>query len=396
MKRAVSVITKLNALLAVLFLGMAGLAGFAWSMLPPADRGLFLSGAAGWTAVVMLLALALRLSIRAGILRSIRAAAHVIGRVAEGDLTARVGIQAHGETQKMLRGLEQMTADLALIVGRVADSSRTVAARSAQIAHGHRELSARTEHQASTLEETASSLEELTSTVALNADTAREASDLAREAAGIAERGGAAVADVVRTMQGISASAGRIGEISSVIDGIAFQTNLLALNAAVEAARAGEQGRGFAVVAAEVRSLSQRCAEAAREIKGLIGDAVAKVDDGSRLVETAGGTMEEVVTSVRRVNALIGDIAGASREQSAGIVQINTAIAEMEQGVQQNASLVQEAAEATASLAEQAEDLQRLVARFQLADTPPQAAARSGTAPPRPAQAAAAWVALPG
>jgi methyl-accepting chemotaxis protein len=388
MKKAVSVIIKLNALLALLFLGMASVAGLAWGMLPEADRDLFLGSAAGVTALVMLLALVLRLSIRSGILRSIRAAAHVIGRVAEGDLTARVGIQAHGETQKMLRGLEQMTADLALIVGRVAGSSRTVAARSAQIAHGHRALAARTEQQASTLEETASSLEELTSTVALNAATARQASELARAAAGVAERGGEVVANVVRTMQGISTSAGRIGEISSVIDGIAFQTNLLALNAAVEAARAGEQGRGFAVVAAEVRTLAQRCAEAAREIKGLIGDAVAKVDDGGRLVATAGGTMEEVVASVRQVNALIGDIAEASREQSAGIGQINTAIAEMEQGVHQNASLVQEAAEATASLAQQAEDLQRLVSRFQLAEErQPQPQAR---------MAAGAWAALPG
>jgi methyl-accepting chemotaxis protein len=282
-----------------------------------------------------------------------------------------VSLRAYGETEKMLRGLERMTADLAALVGAVDRSARAVAAGSARIAQGHRDFAWRTETQASTLEETASSLEELTSTVAHNADTAREASQLARDAAGVAARGGEVVADVVRTMDGISASAGRISDISSVIDGIAFQTNLLALNAAVEAARAGEQGRGFAVVAAEVRTLAQRSAEAAREIKSLISDSVAKVDAGHKLVNTAGETMHEIVESVRKVSVLIAEIAAASNEQSAGIVQVNTAIAELEQGVQQNAGLVQEASEATGSLAEQADLLQRMVARFQLADGQP-------------------------
>jgi methyl-accepting chemotaxis protein len=318
----------------------------------------------------MLFAVWLRVSIRTGIISSIRAASHVIGRVAEGDLTARVSVRAYGETEKMLRGLERMTGDLAALVGEVSRSARTVAADSAQLAQGHRDLAQRSEHQASTLEETASSMEELTSTVAHNAETAREASELARTASDVATRGGQLVSDVVRTMDGISASAARIGDISGVIDAIAFQTNLLALNAAVEAARAGDQGRGFAVVAAEVRTLAQRSAEAAREIKGLIGESAAKVEAGHQLVTTTGDTMQEIVAAARKVAELIGEIAAASREQSAGIGQVNIAVAEMEQGVQQNAALVQEAAEATASLAAQADTLQRVIARFQVADTP--------------------------
>ena len=378
-----SVITKLNLMLALLLAGMGSLTVLGWRAVPDADRDLFLATALGIVAVVMLVGLALRLTIRAGILRSIRAAAHVIGRVAEGDLTARVGIRAHGETQKMLQGLERMTADLATLVGEVTRSARSVAAGSSRIAQGHRDLAWRTEHQASTLEETASSIEELTATVAHNADTAREASELARNASQLATRGGEVVADVVRTMDGISSSASRINEISSVIDGIAFQTNLLALNAAVEAARAGEQGRGFAVVAAEVRTLAQRSAEAAREIKGLIGDSVGQVRAGSQLVATAGDTMGEIVSSVGKVSALIAEIAAASQEQSAGIGQVNTAVAEMEQGVQQNAALVQEAAQATSSLAERAEALMQLVARFRTAEEVAEIAepVRSGTRP---------------
>jgi methyl-accepting chemotaxis protein len=219
-------------------------------------------------------------------------------------------------------------------------------------------------------------MEELTSTVAHNADNAREASQLARNAADVATRGGQVVAEVVATMDGISGSAHRISEISSVIDGIAFQTNLLALNAAVEAARAGDQGRGFAVVAAEVRTLAQRSAAAAKEIKTLIGDSVAQVEAGHRLVGTAGETMQDIVASVRKVSDLIGEIAAASREQSAGIGQVNTAVAEMEQGVQQNAALVQESADATSALAEQAGVLQGMVARFHLGETQAEAPSR--------------------
>ena len=362
----VTVITKLNLMLALFVAGMVLVAALAWGYIPEADRSQFAGGAAAIAAVATLVAVVLRLSIRSGMLASLRAASHVIGRVAEGDLTARVTIRGYGETEKMLRGLERMTADLAALVSEVTGSARTVAANSARLAQGHRDLAWRSEHQASTLEETASSMEELTSTVAQNAETAREASELARTASEVATRGGQLVTEVVATMEGISGSAGRISEISSVIDGIAFQTNLLALNAAVEAARAGEQGRGFAVVASEVRTLAQRSAEAAREIKTLIGDSVGQVQAGHRLVSTTGETMRDIVASVRKVAALIEEIAAASREQSAGIVQVNTAVAEMEQGVQQNASLVQEAAEATAALAAQSDALLRMVARFQV------------------------------
>ena len=365
-----TVITKLYMTLALVLGGMLGILALAWRHIPEAERGGFLTSAGIFMAVVMVLATMLRISIRSGIVANIRAASHVIGRVAEGDLTAKVSVRAYGETEKMLRGLERMTSDLAALVGDVSRSARTVAANSARLAQGHRDLAWRSEHQASTLEETASSMEELTSTVAQNAQTAHEASELARTASEVATRGGKVVADVVQTMDELSASAGRISDISSVIDGIAFQTNLLALNAAVEAARAGDQGRGFAVVAAEVRTLAQRSAEAAREIKALIGDSVARVEAGHKLVENAGGTMGEIVEAVQKVNLLIGEIAAASREQSSGIVQVNTAVAEMEQGVQQNASLVQEAAEATASLADQADALLRIVARFQVAETP--------------------------
>jgi methyl-accepting chemotaxis protein len=361
-----SVTAKLYALLGLMLAGMALVAAFALRFIPQAEHEAFAAGAATIAVLAMALGLVLRFSIRKGIVGSIRAAAQVIARVAEGDLTAKAGVRAYGETEKMLRGLERMTTDLAALVGEVARSSRSVAAASARIAQGHRDLAARTEQQASTLEETASSMEELTATVAHNADTARQASQLARGAAEVATRGGQVVADAVLTMDAIAASAGRISEISSVIDGIAFQTNLLALNAAVEAARAGEQGRGFAVVAAEVRTLAQRSAAAAKEIKALIGDSVAKVQAGHRMVGTAGESMQEIVGSVRKVSELIGEIAAASQEQSSGIGQVNTAVAELEQGVQQNAALVQEAADATSALAGEASGLQGMVARFRL------------------------------
>jgi methyl-accepting chemotaxis protein len=370
MKNHVSVVIKLNGMLALFATALLAVCAIALRWIPEPDRAGFLVPAGSVLVLALGLSVVLRLSIRSGILRSVRAASHVIGRVAEGDLTARVGVSAQGETQKMLDGLALMTRDLGTLVSEVTRSARTVAGSSSQIAQGHRDLAFRTEHQASTLEQTASSMEELTSTVQHNADNARQASELARNASEVARRGGEVVGQVVTTMQGISASAGRISEISSVIDGIAFQTNLLALNAAVEAARAGEQGRGFAVVAGEVRILAKRSAEAAREIKGLIGDSVDKVAAGTRLVGTAGTTMQEIVESVRRVSELIAEIAAASNEQSSGIGQVNTAVAELEQGVQQNASLVQEAASATSSLAEQASLLLGLVARFDLGEGP--------------------------
>ena len=247
-----------------------------------------------------------------------------------------------------------------------AHSARTVADTSAQIAQGNVDLSQRTEEQASTLEETASSMEELTATVGQNADHARQASQLAADASRVAREGGEVVGTVVASMSAISGSSRRIAEIIGVIDGIAFQTNILALNAAVEAARAGEQGRGFAVVATEVRNLAQRSAGAAKEIKGLISESVQQVEAGSRQVDAAGRKMDDVVLAAQKVNQLIAEIAGASQEQRSGIEQVNAAVTAMDQGVQQNASLVEEAAAATESMKGQAAALHASVARFRL------------------------------
>ena len=310
--------------------------------------------------------LAAAFTITRSITRPLHEAVAFARRVAAGDLGARIDPGPRDETGQLLRALSEMTANLRALVAEVAAGARTVADASAQIAQGNQDLSQRTEEQAGTLEETASSIEELTATVARNADNAREASALAAQARDVAQRSGQVVGDVVGTMDGIAASARRISEIIGVIDGIAFQTNILALNAAVEAARAGEQGRGFAVVASEVRSLAQRSAQAAREIKELIVSSVAQVDAGSRLVDDAGDTMGELVGAVVKVSALVAEIAAASREQSAGIGQVNTAIGQMEQVVQQNASLVEEAAASTESLKEEARTLLQRVARFRL------------------------------
>ena len=300
------------------------------------------------------------------ITQPLRGAVDVARKVADGDLSSEIEAPGGDETGQLMRALRDMTQNLRGLVGDVAAGAHTVADTSAQIAQGNLDLSQRTEEQASTLEETASSMEELTSTVQLNAEHAREASRLAADAAGVARRGGEAVDQVVTTMDEISGASRRITEIIGVIDGIAFQTNILALNAAVEAARAGEQGRGFAVVAAEVRNLAQRSAEAAREIKGLIAASAQKVDAGSAMVGAAGHTMVEVVVSVEKVSALIAEIAAAGQEQSSGIGQVNTAITQMDQVVQQNASLVEEAAASTESLKEQADGLLQKVSRFRL------------------------------
>jgi methyl-accepting chemotaxis protein len=231
---------------------------------------------------------------------------------------------------------------------------------------GNADLSQRTEQQASSLEETAASMEELSSTVKTNSDTAREANQLAARATQAAEQGGTLVGSVVATMQGIASSSNKIADITGVIDSIAFQTNILALNAAVEAARAGEQGRGFAVVASEVRTLAQRSAQAAREIKGLIADSVAKVDSGSELVGEAGRSMDDIVAQVRQVGTLISEIANASAEQSSGIGQVGEAVNHLDQVTQQNAALVEESAAAAASLRSQSEQLNTLVSVFKL------------------------------
>jgi len=305
-------------------------------------------------------------------------AADIAGRIAAGDLTVEVALRK-GDSGSMLAAMKTMRDSLAQIVGQVRSGTEAIASASGQIAVGNMDLSSRTEEQASSLEETASSMEELTSTVQQNADNARQANALAATASAVAERGGMVVSQVVDTMASINASSNKIVDIISVIDGIAFQTNILALNAAVEAARAGEQGRGFAVVASEVRTLAQRSSAAAKEIKLLIDDSVAKVDTGARLVDNAGATMDEVVESVRRVTDIMGEISSASTEQSAGIEQINTAVTQMDQVTQQNASLVEEAAAAAESLQEQAGKLSRLVSVFKLGGEAPAARADAPT-----------------
>jgi methyl-accepting chemotaxis protein len=299
-------------------------------------------------------------------------------RVAAGDLTGHITSTARDEMGQLLRALGAMSTRLRLLVGDVAEGARTVADTSSQIAQGNVDLSQRTEEQASTLEETASSMEELTSTVAYNAGHAARAKELAAAAATVAREGGQAMGEVVATMDGISGASRQIAEITGVIDGIAFQTNILALNAAVEAARAGDQGRGFAVVAAEVRTLAQRSAQAAREIKALIANSRDQVEHGTEHVAEAGRKMEAIVQSVEEVRALIAEIAAAGHEQSSGIGQVNAAITQMEQVVQQNASLVEEAAAATESMKAQAALLMERVGRFRIeeeaqveADEPP-------------------------
>jgi methyl-accepting chemotaxis protein len=297
-------------------------------------------------------------------------AAGITRRIAEGDLSVAIELR-NGDETSVLHAIKAMRDSLARVVGQVRQGTDTMATASSQIASGNQDLSSRTEQQASSLEETAASMEELTSTVKQNADNARQANQLAVSASEVAVRGGSVVSQVVDTMSAINTSSRKIVDIIAVIDGIAFQTNILALNAAVEAARAGEQGRGFAVVASEVRSLAQRSAAAAKEIKGLIDDSVGKVAAGSQQVEEAGKTMEEIVASVRRVTDIMGEISAASHEQTQGIEQINQAITQMDQVTQQNAALVEEAAAAAGSLQEQAGSLSQLVGVFQLTPAEP-------------------------
>lgn len=291
----------------------------------------------------------------------------IVGRVADGDLTAEFNLQ-NNDKDSVLAAVARMQGALTKVVSTVRSDADGVSIASAEIAAGNSDLSGRTEQQAGSLEETASSMEELTSTVKQNAENARQANVLASTASDIASKGGVVVAQVVDTMGSINESSKKIVDIISVIDGIAFQTNILALNAAVEAARAGEQGRGFAVVAAEVRNLAQRSAGAAKEIKGLIDDSVERVRVGTKLADDAGTTMTEVVDSVRRVTDIISEIAAASQEQTAGIEQINQAISEMDNVTQQNASLVEEAAAAAESLQNQANNLVQAVSVFKIGD----------------------------
>ncbi|MEN3294965.1 MAG: hypothetical protein V7642_4218 [Burkholderiales bacterium] len=300
------------------------------------------------------------------ITRPLEAAVKIADGVAAGDLTQRIEVQSNDETGQLMQALKGMNESLVKIVGEVRIGTETITTASNEIASGNLDLSSRTEQQASSLEETASSMEELTSTVRQNADNARQANQLAVTASEVAVKGGTVVGQVVETMSSINESSRKIVDIISVIDGIAFQTNILALNAAVEAARAGEQGRGFAVVASEVRSLAQRSAAAAKEIKGLIDDSVGKVKAGSKLVGEAGSTMNELVDSVKRVTDIMAEIMAASQEQSSGIEQVNQAIAQMDQVTQQNASLVEEAAAAAESMQDQASKLSQVVGAFRL------------------------------
>ncbi|MEC5159783.1 MULTISPECIES: methyl-accepting chemotaxis protein [unclassified Janthinobacterium] len=354
-------------------------------------------GNARLSAIVMLagsvlIGMLLALWVARIVSRPLNAAVGLARRVAGGDLTADIQVASSDETGQLMQALKDMNASLLRLVGQVRSGTDTIATASSEIAAGNQDLSSRTEQQASSLEETASSMEQLTATVRQNADNARQANTLAASASGIALRGGTVVGEVVGTMASINESSKKIVDIIAVIDGIAFQTNILALNAAVEAARAGEQGRGFAVVASEVRNLAQRSAAAAKDIKTLIGDSVEKVGAGSRLVNQAGSTMDEIVASITRVTDIMSEITAASQEQSAGIEQVNQAIAQMDQVTQQNAALVEQAAAAAESMQDQARTLAEVVGVFKLDQTlvAPPRAARKLAARARPAVAAPA------
>jgi methyl-accepting chemotaxis protein len=310
------------------------------------------------------------------IVRPLHAAGQASQRIGQGDLTVSVDTSRHDETGELLRAVAGMRDSLRNVVSQVRNATENIQVASTEVAQGNADLSQRTEQAASSLQQTASALEELTSTVRQTADSARTASQLAASASGVAARGGEVVQQVVTTMNEINTSSRKIADITGVIDGIAFQTNILALNAAVEAARAGEQGRGFAVVAGEVRSLAQRSAEAAREIKSLIGVSVERVESGTRLVSEAGSTMTEIVGSVQRVTDIIGEISAATNEQSAGIGSVNGAVAQLDQATQQNAALVEESAAAAQSLKDQAQQLAGLVTGFNVGS--PAAASTAG------------------
>ncbi|MDI9222986.1 methyl-accepting chemotaxis protein [Pantoea sp. EA-12] len=320
--------------------------------------------------IVVLLLIAVWLLVRKILLAPMKQVQQQIERFADGDLSASLQIEGRSEMASIAASLSHMQQALLSTINNVRDSADAIFGSASDIANGNNDLSSRTEQQAASLEETAASMEELTATVKQNADNARQASLLAKTASETADKGGNVVDGVVKTMHAIADSSKKIADITSVIDGIAFQTNILALNAAVEAARAGEQGRGFAVVAGEVRNLAQRSAQAAKEIKLLIENSVQRVDLGSQQVSSAGDTMQEIVSAVTRVTDIMGEIASASDEQSRGIDQIGQAVNEMDRVTQQNATLVQESANASASLEQQASSLSSAVARFKTGSRP--------------------------
>ncbi|MYM37912.1 methyl-accepting chemotaxis protein [Duganella qianjiadongensis] len=329
--------------------------------------------------LTLMVSIGLGVAVSRGITRPLSAAVKIIREVSVGDLTRVIEVRSKDETGQLLHAMGEMSTSLKQTVNKIHLAADTIERGVAEIACGNQDLSDRTENQASALEETAASLEELTAAVRKNADSALQADAYAGSASEIAERGGAEVTQVVEMMKSITESSGRIVEIISVIDGIAFQTNILALNAAVEAARAGEQGRGFAVVATEVRNLAQRSAAAAKEIKTLIDDSVSKIKAGSNAVDAAGDTMKAIVASVHQVSQVIGDISNSGREQSQGIEQVSQAIIDMDQVTQQNAALVEQAAAAAASLREQAALLVDAVDIFKTGE--PAASATAGASP---------------